>query len=465
MNNPTASENTNALHPNSSHNIYIEAKQFIVLALPIIIALLSQTLLGFIDIVMLGRYNELDFAAASLGANLNLFVIIVSGGLLMGLSPLISHSRGAGDQESIRHYFQQGAWLAILIGLSFAFINYFMGYLLVFLNINEALINRTFDYIWIVSFAVPFVNLYLVPKYFCEAVEVSLPMMVIQLLMLPLNIIINYLFIYGNLGFPEMGAKGAAIATLCVHIFSAISIWVYVLSSKKYTCYALFKQVSLPQVKTIKQIFILSLPIALALAFETGLFMVSSMLMGKFGETAVAAHQVAINYAELMFMVPLGVSMAITVKVSHAIGRNQYSYARFRAKVGIYMATGFMLLSSAVLFIFPGFIVSIYTHYDSIADLAISFLFFAAIFQVVDGVQVSIMGVLRGYKDTAIPMILTFVSYWVVGLGSALLLAFYLKMSGQGLWLGLIIGLSAAAILLYFRMSSIFNRYILLDDE
>lgn len=440
-------------------SVVVESWQLLKLALPIIVALLSQVALGFFDIIMLGRYDELHFAAGALGATLILFFNLSAVGLMLGMSPLIAHAIGAGKPEQVRVIFQQGFWLSILVGLCLGLLTYFSGAVLQWLKLEASLSLLTNNYIHIMAWAMPFTTIYLVPRFVSEAIEYSAPMMVVQLIMIPVNILANYALIFGNLGFPELGVTGAAIGSLGTNILGFVLIWGYIYFSRFYKQYNLFANFSAPDPLVIKSILVLSVPIALTMIFEHSLFTMTILLMGKFGATAVASHEIAINYAATMFMIPLGLSMAITVKVSNAMGRGDIDYAKFRAKIGIVMAVGFMIISAIIIYFFHDVIGRIYTSYENILELAAKLLILAGIFQIVDGLQVSVVGVLRGLKDTKIPMILTFISYWLIGFPASILFAFYWGKNEQGLWYGLIFGLGVAAVLLSIRMFYVFRSF------
>jgi MATE family multidrug resistance protein len=276
-------------------------------------------------------------------------------------------------------------------------------------------------------------------------------MMYIQLGALAANVGGNYVFMFGALGVPAMGAVGAGWSTAIVMWINALAmLGVVVLDGRLQPCRPLDRS-CLPEIRRLLTLLRVGVPIALTTLMEVGMFAAVTLLMGSLGTTAVAGHQVALNYAALVFMVPLGLSLATTVRVGHARGRGDPDGARLAGLTGIAVSTGFMCLSAVIMLAAPGPIVAIYTDDPAVSAMAVSLLFIAAVFQVFDGLQVSVLGALRGLKDTAWPMAITFVAYWLVGLPLAYVLGISRAFGPRGLWLGLVAGLLTAGVLLSLR--------------
>lgn len=436
---------------NSPCLIKHEIKSMTWLAGPIICASLIQVANGFIDTVMLGRFNPQHLAAGALGASLWVFVMLAGMGFSMGLAPIIAQLKGSGHTGKIAGVFQQGVWLCLIFGIIMFILLRIIANGLALLGQDAAIVPLAKNYLYIVSWGLAASQLYLAGRYLSDGIEYTRPMMLIQLALLPLNAFGNYLLIFGNWGFPQWGVSGAAVATSVTMIFGFILMGLNLKFNKQYRSLLLFDNFQLPQLTPLYDILVISVPIAIAMILETTLFVSIALLMGKLGVLPLAGHQIAINYASLMFMIPLGLSMAATVRVGNAVGRSDYVQANLRGWVAISLSMLFMICSATILLFFNEQIARIYTNNAQVIPVAAGLLTLAGLFQISDGIQVSASGALRGYKDTKIPMLINFFGYWVIGFPLAYYLGFRLNFQATGLWWGLIAGLSTTAILLLIR--------------
>jgi MATE family multidrug resistance protein len=319
------------------------------------------------------------------------------------------------------------------------------------LGIAPEIVSETRRYLLWVGWSLPFTCLYLVPRFLNESTGHTMPMLWTQLLMLPLNVAGNWVFMFGNLGWPAMGGAGAALSTGIAQTIGCIVLFTYTLRTPRYAAYRLRQTWVRPDWPHITRIVRLGLPISIGMAMESGMFTATALLMGRFGVDVVAGHQIAINVASIAFMVPMGISIALTVRVGHALGAGDPQAARYRGRLGIALCGGFMLLSAGVLWSTNTWLAGLYTPNPAVIAVAAQFLIYAAVFQLVDGLQVGAMGVLRGYKDTRVPMLVTVCCYWVVGMGLSLLLGVFGPLGPVGLWVGLVGGLAVAAVVLNAR--------------
>lgn len=435
-----------------------EATATLLLAAPLIIAQLLQVGMGFIDTVMAGRIGARDLAAVGLGAALWMLVLLACIGATMAIAPLIAYIKGAQKEASIAGEFHQGVWVAIIVGLFAAPLTYHIAILIPLMGVDTEIASLATQYLQTLAWGMPGLCLYLAPRYLNEGLSNTKPVMLIQFLLLPLNILGNYVFMYGNFGMPAMGAVGAAVSTAIVLWAGAIMMFAYIALTPRYRSLNLLRNFSGPNPREIGRILKLGLPIAISIIMESSLFSGIALLMGSFGKIEMAAHQIAINYASMMFMMPLGLSQAITIRVGHAAGSGNFLLARRRGWTGIIMAGGIMVLSASFLLLFPDLIVSFYTSDTEVSAMVLTLLFAAALFQFSDGLQVSASGSLRGLKDTTIPMVITIISYWILGFPAAWLLGIHFNLGPIGLWSGLVIGLTCAAILLNIRFFIMSNR-------
>ena len=433
------------------NSIRNEIKATCLLAAPITVSSLVQVANGFIDTVMLGRFHPEHLAAGALGASIWIFFSLAGLGFVAGMAPIIAQHNGANRQHLIANVFQQGVWICFLIAaIAFLGLRNF-GELLNLIGTDAAVIPLTKEYLVIVSWGAALSQLYMAGRFVSEGIEYVRPMMIIQLALLPVNALGNYALIFGNWGFPELGAIGAAIATSITLSLSLLLMLLNLIYNQRYRDLALFKKYYGIDFSKIKEILSISIPIAISMILESSLFTSISLLMGKLGVLPLAGHQIAINYASLMFMFPLGLALAATVRVGNAVGRLDYEEARLRGWVAIVLSLMFMICSACVLLIFNQQIAMVYTSDSAVITVAASLLVLAGFFQISDGLQISAAGALRGYKDTKVPMYICLLGYWIIGFPCAYYLGFEAGFQATGLWWGLIVGLTIAAVLLVSR--------------
>ncbi|MCW8907578.1 MAG: MATE family efflux transporter [Sedimenticola sp.] len=438
-----------------------EARPTLWLAGPLVVAQLLQVGMGFIDTVMAGRISPSVLAAVGLGSSVWGLVLLACIGATLAISPLVAQLNGAGEQRAIGGEFQQGLWVAILIGLLAVPLTYGLAALLPLLGVDPEIAPLAGDYLRVSAWGMPGLCLYLAPRYLNEGLSNTTPVMLIQCLLLPLNILGNYLFMFGGFGFPAMGAAGAALSTAISLWLGAGMIFLYIARSRRFRPFGLFYRFSGPRPREVLRILCLGLPIAVSIIMEVGMFTAVAVLMGSLGKVEMAAHQIALNYASMMFMLPLSIAQAITIRVGHAAGAGDYPLVVVRGRVGIAMAGGIMALSAALLLLFPQVIVALYTDDASVARMAMTLLFAAALFQFSDGLQIAASGALRGLKDTTVPMFITMFSYWGIGFPAAWVIGIQWGVGPQGLWGGLAAGLTCAAILLNLRFQRLGRRLLM----
>ena len=429
----------------------LEARAIAVIALPVIVAQLLQMGMGVADTLMAGRINALALSAVAMGAAMWFFTVIAGLGLMVALTPIISHHVGASNHPLIREELRQGVWLALLLSVVQMLTLLAMSLLMPWIGIAPEIVTETRRYLGWIAWSLPLTCLYLVPRFLNESMGHTMPMLWTQLLMLPVNVLGNYLLMFGNFGFPAMGASGAALSTGIAQTMGCLALYAYTLRAPRYAQYQLRQRMTRPDWAHIATIVRLGVPISIGMAMEAGMFTATALLMGRFGVDTVAGHQIAINIASITFMIPLGISIALTVRVGQALGAGDPLAARYRGRLGIALCGGFMLLSACLLWLLREWLAGLYTPNPAVIALAAQFLVYAAVFQLVDGLQVGAMGVLRGYKDTKIPMLVTVFGYWVVGMGLSVALGVFGPMGPAGLWAGLVVGLAVAALVLNLR--------------
>jgi multidrug resistance protein, MATE family len=430
-----------------------EIRQLLTLALPLILAQLAQTSMGFVDTLMVGRLGGEALAGIALGSTIFFFVFLVLSGVVLSVAPTVAQAHGAGDREAIAQAVRQGMWLAVILALPAMLLYWNVAPLLLFMGQDERTTALAASYLRAISFGV-LPALWLVAlRGLLEGLAEPRPILVITIFGVILNAAANSILMFGHFGFPALGLVGTGWASTIVYWTMFALALLY--ASYRYRALGVFR-FGLPQGGMLLGLLSLGWPISLTLAFESGLFSVSTLLMGLIGATELAAHQLALQCAALAFMVPLGTSIATSVRVGQARGRGDLAAARRAGLTGMGLSVFFMCLTALLFLLFPRAIIGLYIDVQSPANAAVLaaavvFLKIAALFQLFDGLQVSALGALRGLKDTRTPMLIALFSYWLVGFGVSVGLAFGLGWGGPGLWLGLVAGLATAAFLLAWR--------------
>lgn len=443
-----------------------ELKQLIQLAWPLLIAQLTQTLMGVSDTVMAGHYSATDMAAVAVGFSITVPVMLFIQGIILALPPIISRFNGAGEFDRVANTTQQTAWLGLCVSLLLLIPGLFAPKWLALMPIQVEFREITAQYIVYVAASMPFFALYLVLRNYCEGLSVTKPSMQIMAIGLLINLPVNYVLIYGKFGLPAMGGAGCGLATALVFVGMFIATLLYLLRSKKFAQYQLFKQFYRPHIAEIGNIAKLGLPIAMTILFEASLFAVVALLLAPFGVNVVAAHQIALNFSSLMFMFPMSIGMAVSIRVGHLLGEKQPKNAIKAITSALIFGLIIASFTATLTIVARTEIGRIYSSDMQIVQMAAGLMFLAALFQFSDAIQVISANALRGYKDTTAMFLITFVSYWLVGMpiGCILGLTDWVvpQMAASGFWIGFICGLTTAALLLGYRVKYIQNKSLLL---
>lgn len=440
---------------NPRKDIKKEGLKLVAIGSPIIATQLLRMGLNFTDTVMAGNLSALDLAAVAIGNAIYMPIGIFCMATLIAINPVVSQFLGARKFEEIGKSARQMFWLIILLTIPAFFLIRNLDLVMHLVGVTAEIIPLADGYLKAISWGVLPLLAYAGVRYFSEGLSVTKPAMYIAAASLVLNVGANYVLMYGKLGFPALGAVGTGYATSIINLFGAIVFIAFTASFKPFKRFNIFDRTTGPEWKYIGELIKVGVPNGVSSSMEILLFATVSLLMGTLSVKAAAAHQIAINVAATMFMIPFGLSMAISQRVGFSLGQGSMANARFRGFVGIVICAGVMTLTALLLFLAPEFIISIYTDDMEVASVAISLLFMAAIFQISDGLQVGAFGALRGLKDTRIPMIVNFISYWLVGFPTGYLLGIYLGYGPEGLWIGLIGGLTVAAVLHNYRFNKL----------
>ena len=431
-----------------------------VLAVPIIIAQLAQMGMGVADAIMAGRVSATDLAGIALGGNLYWPLMLLMSGIVMAVTPSVSQLHGAGRGGDAGAVVRQALWIGVTGGAIVALLMQNVEPVYRVLGVDERAIPVAAGYLRAASLGLPMMLAYAALRCLCEGMSWTRPAMFIGLSMLGVKIVLNWLFIHGQpaLGIPAMGGVGCGWSTAIVMGCSLITM-IFIVSFSRMRESGVFSAFSWPDPAEIGRLLRLGIPIGLAVFVEVAFFSVATLLIGRLGVETVAAHQVAFNIVGVTFMVPLALGMAATIRVGFNVGANDFAGARRSAWVAASTAIVWGVIFAAALFVFRFELVGLYTKEADVIQLAAGLLLLGALFQVFDGPQATVMGTLRGYKDTRGPMVIALVAYWLFGLPVGATLCFgFLGIGGigvHGMWWGLVAGLAVVAAALFVRLARI----------
>ena len=429
------------------YNLRKEAGITLKIGLPVIIAQLLQMSMNFVDTVMAGNLSADALAAVAVGGAVFIPFLMLEAGILMAITPIVAQLVGARNFQEIGSNVRQGLWLSLILSIPVFFLIRNLEFVMHFMDVTPSIIPVAQGYLDAISWGIFGVCGYMALRFFNEGMSVTRPAMYFALLGVCVNIPANYVFMYGKLGLPKLGAVGCGYASAIVGYVMFLGMLIFTMRHKPYGRFEIFSRFRMPEWHYFKEILHVGIPIGLSSTMEVTMFALVSLLMGSIGAVAVAGHQIAINFSAMTFMVPFGLSTAVTTRVGNAIGKGSMHEARRRGYVGIGLAALFMSTTALLIYLFPDLITSMYTQDAEVKSVAISLLYMAAIFQISDGLQVSGYGALRGLKDTKVPMLVNFIAYWMIGLPLGYYLGIARGIGPQGLWMGLIAGLTTAAIL------------------
>ena len=421
------------------------------LALPVIGTQLANVALSTTDVLMAGWLSASDLGAIAVGSAVGNPVIYTAMGVLVAVTPIVAQLFGAENHLAIGEKVRQGLWTALLLAVPGVIFMRSASGILVFIGIEAELIPITVDYLNALSWGLPFFLFFFVLRFFNDGISRTGPAFIISLASLPVNFLANYLLMYGKLGFPRLGAQGCGYATSVVwfFMFATMAGWVFLRS--EYKDYLLIK-FSLPRRTVLAEIFSIGIPNGVSIFLEISMFATITLFIGSLSVEVVAAHQITINIASIAYMIPLGIAIALTSRVGQAVGRGSRPDIVRSAVCGMTLSGVICLLLALVFFTLPNQLVSLYTDDPGVSGIAAGLLFFAALFQFSDGIQIACVGALRGLKDTKIPMLLNILAFWILGLPAGYLAGMVFELGAKGFWMGLVFGLTAGAVFQFGRL-------------
>ena len=422
------------------------------LAWPVIAGQVGHVIIGNADTIMIGKLGSAELAAASLANGIFIFVAIIGLGVGIAISPITAQALGAKKSSAeLNDIFHQSVLMSIWGGLILVVTIMAASLLIPYLGQKPEVVPLAQGYLNIIALSAFPMMLFVAYKHFIEGFEYMLPGMVISFIMVGLNILFNWMFIYGEAGFPEMGLNGAGWSTLLARIISVALIVVFTLRHARFRHFRFYKQLFKVKWKTMKEILRIGLPSGFQYFFEIGAFVGAVVIAGWISKEAQSAHQVAIQVASVTFMFYLGISSASSIRVGNALGRKDYGEMRKAGFAGLVAGLGFVMIFVSLMLLFRHTLPPLYIDEMAVVETATFLLLIAAFFQFFDGIQAIAVGILRGMSDVKIPTAITFIAYWVVGLPSALVLSQLMGLGVEGIWYGLSLGLVFSAFFLTMR--------------
>jgi MATE family multidrug resistance protein len=438
-----------------------EFVRLVRLGAPVVAAQLAQMGMGLLDTVMAGRVSAEDLSGVALGGNVIWPTMILLMGVLMAVTPTVSHLHGAGRTREAGEVVRQGLWVALALGVATLLIVSQAERLYRLLDADPAIIPHAVAYVEVARWGLPGVMFYFVFRYLCDGIGETRPAMYVAFSALALKGLLNWVFVFGNLGFEAMGGAGCARSTVIVMWYECFLMLAIVSRPRFRVPTALFARFSLPDPRRIAELFRLGLPIGLTAFFEIAAFSMVTLLVARFGAASVAAQQIAFSVNGVIFMIPLGLGVAATIRIGHELGAGRPAAARRAGFVALASSLLFGLLAAGVLATSNEAIVGLFTNEIDVARRGSQLILFVALYVIVDNAQATTIGALRGYKDTRIPMLVALLGYWGIALPLGATLGFGWigePMGVYGFWIGLATGLATVAIPLVWRLDRLSRR-------
>ena len=447
-----------AAKSSSSASWGAEIRALFKLGWPLIVAQLAQNALLTTDVIMMGWLGPKYLAAGALANALFICIQLFGVGVAGAVAPMVAQALGARDFRSVRRTVRQGLWISVILVAALFPIAWNIGPIYRALGEDPELTNMAEHFIHYAIWLLIPAFMIVVLRSFLSAHDATRVILLITVAGVFVNFLCDYALMFGNWGFPRLELAGAGLATTTVNVVMLALTITYVQLHRRFRRYHIFHNLLKPDWPRFWELWRIGLPIGAMLLAEVGLFTCAALLQGWIGQDAVAAHQIALQLASISFMVPLGLSQATTVRVGIALGEHNPEGVRKAGWASLMLTLGFMSATALLFFSFPQTLVGLFldpTNPDNFGalTLAASYLSIAALFQLVDGTQVSMASALRGLSDTNMPLISALVGYWLIGFPVAYLLGFPLGLHGVGIWLGLAAGLLATAIILVTRFA------------
>ena len=459
-------------HP-AQAGLFSEFTRLFRLAIPLMGAQLAQMGMGVTDVVMAGRYGSADLAGVALGGSIMWPLMMLAMGVVQAITPTVSQLNGAKRYREIGTVVRQGLWMAAGAGIVVALALNSVAPIYHLMRVDPVAVAITVPYLQMCSYGIPALICFFCLRFLSDGMGLTRPALIIAICALTLKIPLNYVLIHGKFGLPEMGGVGCGLAQAIV-MWLQLSLIIIVVTRKRFDLTGWLDRFAWPDWSIIKPLLVLGLPIGATIFAEMGMFSFSTLLLGQFGATTVAAHNIAMNLGAIAFMPPLALGFATTIRIGFRVGAGEVLEARTTAAIAIATSVLIALMGAALLFLLRAPLAGLYTMEADVHQLATLLLLFVVFYLAFDAAQGTALGTLRGYKDTRTPMWIAIFSFWVIGLPVQVVLAFGLigePMGVYGIWVGLSLGVFVGALLLLTRLwqvsgsKKLINRLSRLSEE
>lgn len=436
-----------------THSLIQKLKLFVNILFPILITQIGLYAMNFFDTMMSGKSSANDLAGVAIGSSLWMPIFTGVNGVLMAITPIIAQFVGSKKTKDIPFSVIQGIYLSIAISIAILI----LGTVAINPILNQMSLDADVSYIakhYLIGlgFGILPLLIYNVLRCFIDALGQTRVTMIITLTSLPINVCLNYIFIFGKYGFPKLGGIGTGYATAITYWVILAFALLVVIKQRPFRKFQLFQTFFPAHLKTWKDILKIGVPIGFAMFFETSIFAAVTLLMSEYNTITIASHQAAMNFASYLYMIPLSISMALTIVVGFEVGAMRYGDAKTYSYLGISFAVVMAVITSILLFVLREPISQLYTNDNQVLELTKHFLLYAILFQLSDAFGAPIQGALRGYKDVNATFMMALISYWLIGLPVGFMIAKYTDFAAFGYWIGLIVGLAVGAITLFSRL-------------
>jgi MATE family multidrug resistance protein len=439
------------------------------LSWPMLVGQLATVGMGVADVAMTGHVSAAELAAVSLGASVWSIVLVTVMGVMMAINSVVAHEMGAGRFDKIAHSVRESLWMGVIVGVVGCLVTNLCTLLFDHIGLDPAVAQRASTFLHVISLGMPAFACYRALYGYTTSINQTKPIMVIAIMGLLYNVLLNWLLIYGKFGFPKLGAVGCAVSTASGLWLMLASMVAWVKVAPAYRMTYPFTRWEGPNWREIGSMLRLGLPIGVTYFAEVSAFGIVSLLVARFGVVEVSAHQIALNFVSLVFMVPLSFGIGALTRVGQAMGEGNPERARFVAWVGLGMCVAFGFASAAFIALFRWQIAGMYTSDAAVQATCVALLLFAALFQLSDATQVAAASAIRGYKVTRSPMVIQMIAFWAVALPVGWILGLApawfpwspgKPMAATGFWIGLVLGLTVAALLLTWSLNRLSKQRV-----
>lgn len=431
-------------------------RQLLVILLPIFVTQVALQCMSFFDTVMSGHFNKENLAGVAVAVSYWVPVYTGLSGIFLAVTPIVAQYSGAKERHRIASSVMQAAYLSAIVGVGILIIGFFaVNPLIDSMNLEQEVARVAKSFLHAIGIGVVPLFIYTVIRAAIDGLGMTRVTMFITLLSFPINVLLNYLFLFGNLGFPRLGGVGSGVATATTYIIILVVAIMFVKRNSVMQELGLFHKFEKINLSEWREVLRIGLPIGLSIFFEVSVFSIVTLLMSGYDTVTIASHQSALNFASLLYMLPLSIAMSLTILIGYEVGARRYEDAKQYARLGILTAIGLACVCAVFLVLFRTNVAGLYTNDPTVKTMTETFLLYAIFFQLSDAIAAPIQGTLRGYKDVNSVFIIALSSYWLVGLPVGFVLARFTSLEAYGYWIGLITGLALGAFALFIRLGMI----------